>query len=280
MSRIKFNHVFALLLLAGALGAFAVPEKYATKPLPAAQALFAPVSMPTRRLGEWARDRFAGPRLADKRSVQAVVDENIRLTNSLSYLREQLEAERRRNKQWAPLADLRDRCVPLAVGGGDSGTADSLALPATTLERVADGAFALYPGGVAGRVRGRAGFGGAQLRLITDRGMKVVGHFVRRLPNNAVEQTTPTVVFEGAGDGVMLVRGAGSLTMEDVQKGRVRVGDVALLDDRDWPQDLHGQRLGVVTKIEPMREQRQFAEIRVEPPTNLMLLNEVMVFVK
>jgi hypothetical protein len=64
------------------------------------------------------------------------------------------------------------------------------------------------------------------------------------------------------------------------KKNVIQVGDAALLDDRDWPPDLHGQRLGVVTKIEPMREQRKFADIRVEPSSNLLLLNEVMVFTK
>jgi len=34
MSYLKFNHVFALLMLISALAAFAIPEKYAVKPLP------------------------------------------------------------------------------------------------------------------------------------------------------------------------------------------------------------------------------------------------------
>src|SRR3954453_6176260 len=179
MSYIQLNHVFALLLLVAALAAFAIPEKYSVKPLPALQAVFSPVSLPARHIGGWAHDRLFPPDLAGKRTMQAIVAENERLTNVTGFLQKQLEAERRRNAEGAPLAELRDRCIPLAVSGTDAGTRESLALPASTLERVADGAFALYPGGIAGRVQGRVGFGGAQLRLITDPGFKVRCHLSR-----------------------------------------------------------------------------------------------------
>src|SRR5207247_738116 len=139
-----------------------------------------------RRIGAWAHDRLFPPDLAGKRTVATIVAENERLTNTVAYVQKQLEAERRRNDAWAPLESLRDRCIPLAVSGGDAGPRGALALPA----------------------------------------------------------------------------------------------DALVLDDRDWPSALQGQRLGVVTKVEPMRSNRKFAEIRIEPSSNLLLLNEVMVFVK
>jgi len=110
---------------------------------------------------------------------------------------EHVEAERRRNAEWAPMGELRERCIPLAVSGTDAGTRESLALPASTLERVADGAFALYPGGIAGRVQGRVGFGGAQLRLITDPGFKVRCHVSHRGEDGKVEQMTKDALAEG-----------------------------------------------------------------------------------
>ena len=278
MSYIRFNHVFGLLLLVSALAAFAIPEKYSVKPLPGVQALFAPVSIPARRLGGWAHDLLFPRDLAGRRSLEAVAAENERLANTVGYVQKQLEAERRRNAQWAPLADLRDRCIFLTVSGVDAGTRESLALPPATLDRVADGAFALFPGGVAGRVQGRTGFGGAQLRLVTDPGFKVRGQIVRRGATGETEPMTPVIVFEGVGGGAMVARG--DVTWEQVDKGRVKPGDAAQLDDRDWPADLHGQRLGIVTRVEPMRGQRKFAEIRVEPTSNLLLLSEVMVFTK
>src|SRR5215217_719903 len=159
MSYVRFSHVFALLLVISALSAFAVPEKHSKKPLPGLQGLFAPVSFPARRFGAWAHDRLSPPDLAGKRTFQAIVAENERLTNYVGSLQKQIEIERRRNAEWAPLpADVRERCIAVAVGGADAGPRESLALPPSSLQRVRDGAFALYPGGVAGQVQGGTGW--------------------------------------------------------------------------------------------------------------------------
>src|SRR5687767_5392239 len=100
MSYIKFNHVFSFLLLASALAAFAIPEKYSRKPLPGVQAVFAPVSVPVRRIGGWAHERLARNDLTDVRSAQGVRDENVRLSALVDYLQKQLDVERRRNADW------------------------------------------------------------------------------------------------------------------------------------------------------------------------------------
>jgi hypothetical protein len=70
------------------------------------------------------------------------------------------------------------------------------------------------------------------------------------------------------------------LSEQSVRELRLEPGDVALVDERDWPADLVGQQLGAITRIEPKRESAGFSEIRVEPPTNLEMLDEVMVLVK
>jgi hypothetical protein len=280
MSYIRFNHVFASLLAVSALSGFVIPEKYTSKPLPAVQAVFAPVSLPVRRVGAWAHERVGSADPGDRRAAQELRDENLRLATAVDYLEKQLDVERKRNADWEQLGSLRERCVRVTVSGADAGTRDSLLLPGSTLGRIRDGSYALYPGGVAGQVRGRAGFGGAQLTLITDRGFRALGHFARRTEGGPSEQLTKTpVLFEGVGGGAMVVRAA--VTWEEVEKyQRVQVGDVALLADRDWPLELQGQRLGVVTKVEPMRDAPKFAEIRIEPSVNLMMLKEVMVLAK
>jgi hypothetical protein len=278
MSFIKFNHVFAFLLAVGTLTAFVIPDN-ASRRVPSVQGLFAPVSLPMRRLGAWANERLAPRDLTDRRAAQEVRDENLRLATAVDYLQKQLDVERQRNADWEQLGDLRQRCVRVTVVGADAGPRDSLLLPPSTLGHIRDGSYALYPGGVAGQVRGRAGIGGAQLTLVTDRGFKVLGHFARRSGPGPSTQRTPTpVLFEGAGKGAMLVRAA--VTWEQAQKNEVQVGDVALLADRDWPLELQGQRLGVVTKVEPMRDAPKFAEVRVEPSVNLMMLKDVMVLAK
>src|SRR5687767_5437957 len=133
MSYIKFNHVFSFLLLASALAAFAIPQSYATRPLPGVQGVFAPVSYPVRQFGAWAQDRLAPRDLADKRGAQAIQEENVRLSTLVDSLQKQLDIERRRNQDWERLGDLRSRCIPLTVVGADAGSRDSLALPASTL---------------------------------------------------------------------------------------------------------------------------------------------------
>src|SRR5947207_9871948 len=96
MSYVKFNHVFGLLLLISALSAFVIPEKYSRKPLPGIQGVFAPVSIPVRRVGAWAHDRLAPRDLAGTRTLQGLAAENERLTNYSGWLQKQLEIERKR----------------------------------------------------------------------------------------------------------------------------------------------------------------------------------------
>jgi len=52
MSWVRFNHVFAALLILSALSAFVIPERYTTKAQPQLQGLFYPVAKPARAIGE------------------------------------------------------------------------------------------------------------------------------------------------------------------------------------------------------------------------------------
>lgn len=277
MSYIKFNQVFAFLLVLSALSAFVIPPHYTTRALPQVQSIFAPVSVPARRVGAWVHERVAPRRSRDTRAALDVKAENQRLRDLYNQVLAQLEVEQKRNAQWARLGPLKDRCVPVDVAGADAGPRDSLALEGSTLERVRDNAVALYAGGIAGQIQGRAGLAGAQLRLITDRGFKVRGYFVRITPDLQRIKLTPTVLFEGVG-GALVVRPP--LSEQDVRQAALQPGDIALADERDWPTDLVGQQLGAISKVEPKRDAAGFMEIRVEPPTNLEMLNEVMVLVK
>ena len=279
MSQVKFNHVFSFLLLLSALSAFVIPPRYTSQALPQVQSIFAPVSLPARRVGVWARRRVAPPQeSADKRGAEDVKAENQRLRDRVVELEAQVEVERARNAQWARLGPLKDRCVPVEVSGADAGPRDSLALQGSTLEQVRDKAVALYAGGIAGQIQGRAGIAGAQLRLITDKGFRARGYFVRIGPDLHTQRLTPmTVTFEGIGDA-MVVRPP--LSESAVRDSHLEEGDIALADDRDWPADLVGKPLGAITRIEPKRDAAHFMEIRVEPSTNLKMLDEVMVLKK
>lgn len=278
MSHIKFNHVFASLLALSLLSAFVIPPKYTDKALPQVQSAFAPVSAPARRLGAWVHNRVSPRQSPDRRGAEDVKAENALLRGRVIELTAQLEVERRRNAQWATLGSLKDQCVPVEVAGADSGTRDSLALQGSTLEHVRDNAVALYPGGVAGQIHGRAGLAGAQLRLITDRGFRVRGHFVRMTPDFAPQKVSDDLTFVGVG-GALAVQTP--VTEQMLKDYGLEVGDIAVADDRDWPSALAGKALGSVTRIEPRRDAAAgFVDIRVEPSVNLKLLDEVMVLRK
>ena len=275
MSQVKFNHVFAFLLVLSTLSAFVIPPQYTNKALPQVQSVFAPVSSPARRLGSWVHGRVSLRESPDRRKAEDVKAENERLRLQVIELQAHLDFEQKRNAQWSTLGRLKDQCVPVDVVGADSGTRDSLALQGSTLEHVRDNAVALYPGGVAGQIRGRAGIAGAQLQLVTDRGFRVRGYFVRMTADLRPQRVFPaTVLFEGVG-GAMVVRPP--LSQQDVAQAGLQVGDIAVADEREWPPELVGKALGAVTRIEPKRDASGFAEIRVEPSMNLKMLDEVMV---
>jgi len=87
----------------------------------------------------------------------------------------------------------------------------------------------------------------------------------------------PASTVHGIGNGMMAAR---LMHMKDVTEAHLQENDWVVLDDREWPEVLQGWRVGRVTSIEPRRDAPGFAEIRIEPSTNLMQLREVMVMNK
>lgn len=277
MSHIKFNHVFAFLLVLSLLSAFVIPPEYTNKALPQVQSIFAPVSGPARRVGAWVHGRVAPHESPDKRKAEDVKTENQLLRARVIELTEQIDLERKRNAQWESLRSLKEQSVPVEIAGADSGTRDSLALQGSTLEHVRDKAVAFYPGGVAGQIQGRAGVAGAQLRLITDPGFRVRGHFVRMTPEAKPLPLSPELVFLGVGNALTLQT---PLSQHQIKEYGLEIGDVAVAAEREWPQALRGTPLGSVTKMTPRHNAAGFIDVRIEPPVNLKLLDEVMVMKK
>lgn len=277
MSHIKFNHVFAFLLVLSLVSAFVIPPEYTNKALPQVQSIFAPVSAPARKVGAWVHGRVSSRESPDKRKAEDVKAENQRLRAQVIELTEQIDLERKRNAQWESLRSLKEQSVPVEVAGADSGTRDSLALQGSTLEHVRDKAVAFYPAGVAGQIQGRAGVAGAQLRLITDPGFRVRGHFVRMTPEGKALEVSPELVFLGVGNAMRLQT---PLSEQTIKEYGLEVGDIAVADEADWPQALKGTPLGSITKMTPKRDAAGFVDVRIEPPVNLKLLDEVMVMRK
>ena len=286
MSYIRFNHVFSALLFLSLLSAFVIPRRYTTKAQPQVQAVFAPVSVPAARTGAWARRQVGADAARDRRSVAELVAQNEALRNQYGHAQAQLELTRQRMAEWERLGPIADLCVPVGVVGQDAGTRESFALRGSTLREVREGMYVLYAGGLVGRVS-RAGLAGAQARLVTDLGFRVEVKFRRLVMEKqegraepvarTIELQLPSVVAEGVGDA-MAVRGG--LELGDVTAADLKPGDWAVVADRELPLALQGQRVADVVKVEPMRNAPLFAEIRLEPSTNLRMLREVMVMTK
>ena len=96
---------------------------------------------------------------------------------------------------------------------------------------------------------------------------------------------------EGTGKGTLLIRGlslaavnnAGSeeakATGDDGSVG-LKVGDLVILSEKDWPPYLKGWVLGSITSITPRDDAPLFAQITVKPMRDLLMLREVMVVTK
>src|SRR4051794_32708038 len=240
MSWVRFNHVFAALLVLSALCAFVIPERYTTKAQPQLQGLFYPVAKPARALGAAISGRVSRPDANDTRDAATLREENAELRQELAARLRELEEMRLREGERAKLGRLRELCTPVKVVGGDTAASrEGLMLQGSTLEGLKQGQVVLIPAGIVGKIDRPPGLAGAQVRLITDRGVRVGAYFGRlETKTNRVEplRTSPPLI-EGIGDGAM--RCATMLTMEEVKAVDLKAGDWVLLDDRDWDERVH-----------------------------------------
>jgi cell shape-determining protein MreC len=199
----------------------------------------------------------------------------------VSQLAAQLDQLRHVDAERSKLRERRDLCTPFSVFGSDSGQRDSLNLTGSSFQNIRVKMPVLYANGVVGLIS-RCGAAGASVRLITDPGFVVSASF-RSFETTDDGQTRfatihlPVTVFEGMGKGVMLSR---MLSRKDVEESKLKVGDVVVVEDTDWPDAAQGAVLGRVTSILPRRDAPMLAEIKAVPLGNLMQLREVMVMNK
>jgi len=281
MSFLKFHHVFFMLLALAAMSAFMIPPRFTDPGRAQVQGIFEPVSKPTRLVALWAKQRFFSEPSSDPRTPAVVGDENQRLRVTLANVSAQLEQLKLVNRDRELLGDVRDLCTPVAVTGSDPGGRDSLSTAGTTLQGIKPGMKVLYPGGLVGVVD-RAGATGSQVRLVTDRGFKLLGRFGRFVTRNDgnvefVRIATDPILFTGQGGGILL---SSNLTTRDFQSAGIQNGDWLTLDDRDWPINLSGYKIGRVVGSATQVGSPLFIDVRVAPSRNLSELREVMVMVK
>jgi hypothetical protein len=282
MSAIKFQHVFGALLIFSALCAFVIPERFTTRAQPQVQSLFQPVSRPVGSLAGWVHDRVGKAPPTDGRDVQTIAEENESLRQQFVALSHAYNELLRRNAEWEKLGDLREACNAVSVVGTDTGDRESLQVKATTFDGLRTGQFALYPRGIVGYIERPPGMLGAQIRLITDPGVRVEGYFCNTVKDDAgqlaFERVQIPIIVEGVGRGAMQCRTA--ITMEQVTANKIAVGTWAVVEDKEWDTRLHGRPLGKVVRVEPRPSAPLLADIRIEPVASLTRLREVMVLTK
>ena len=277
---LRFHQVFVLLLALAFVSAFFLPQRL-TDRLRGVQALFAPVSRPTRAVASSLHERFAQQH-RDTRDVTDVKLENERLRTMVMSLSGQLEELKRIANDLDRLGDIRPLCTRFKVIGDDIGARDSLLLAASSRENVTEEMPVLTGRGLVGMIE-RVGQAGAQVRLITDRDFKVSGEFIRITSTGEAKLASTVPLVRGVGNGMLQVDNLllkETSLAEDPEKVKIAVGDYVKLNDPLWPVNLKGMTLGQVESIQQQTAASQHAQIRVRPIMDLTKLNEVMVMNK
>ena len=293
MPRVRFGHIFFILMLLSFLSAFVIPPGRTQRFKPNVQVFFLPVSWPATGVGKWIAGRVGDDQpWNDRRNADAIKSENAELRTAVFNLTERLNRELIKSAQREAIsAKLRDRGVFVRTAGGDAGTRQTLQLPGPLPAGIAEGMYATYSGGVVGVVQ-NVGVAGAHVKLVTDVGFRLKCRFARLRKNEAgrpemVPIPGVSVVVEGAGGNTLKVAKT-NLTMDDVKKnglldassGKVVEGVWAYVDDPEWPQVLAGVPVGQIERIAAREDNPLFADVTLRPATNLGRLREVLVVTK
>jgi hypothetical protein len=280
MSNLRFNHLFAALLLLSFFSAFVIPPRFTNPARAELGGLFSPVSRPTRAITEMIFSHFHPEIPVDEgspgapRSDQTILQENRQLRMQLETLSERFDKLSQLNIDRNVVRDINPLCKPATVTGVDSsGIRESLTISSPSLNILKEDMPVIYQYGLVGKIS-RAGITAAQVRLITDPGF-VVSARISGTPTQGDQMALPLV--QGIGHGAMIIRG---VSMKDVDHFGLSINDTVLLDDADWPENVQGKRLGRITHIAPEQDAPLFARIQVEPEADLSRLQEVMVMVR
>jgi hypothetical protein len=133
---------------------------------------------------------------------------------------------------------------------------------------------------LVGRIYG-GGIAGAEVRLITDKGMGFtvkIGKYVRNADGTTslkfVEHLTPLV--QGMGHGQMEIRN--TLSVAQAAEAHLEAGDIVLLDDREkWPAGVQGFKVGRIVSIKKQANAPLVADVLIEPEVDLLHLSSVLV---
>jgi cell shape-determining protein MreC len=301
---LRSTHRFYGLLGLSFLTAFVLPAKYTTPGFQQLQGVFAPVSRPVRGVAGWAYHRLHRTEVVDDQSpavprpAATVYEENHDLRTALASLQIKFDQLSQLNADRQSVGDIRPLCKPATVTGSEvSGLREGLTISvgstsASLLNRPVirgNPTQSPLPCDLVGRIV-RSGAAGAQVRLITDPGFVLtarIGRYVAEPDGHLKLDYDPQIhpLVRGMGNNQMAIQS--TLSMQQVRDGKIQKGDVVVLDDHEsqgdrdgWPLNIQGFTVGHIVSITPQQNAPLFADVRIEPQTNLMRLTEVMVMVR
>lgn len=257
------------------LSAFALPRRATDLNGTSLQTLLIPISRPTYRIANAIRGHFETPAIEDTRDTRDIERENLALKQQIQAMSNEIDHLQQRARERDSLGGFEAFCDRFEVTAADTGVHEAITITGSGISNLRTDQAVLSSGSVIaliGRIS-RAGEMAAQVRLVTDPGFTVTGHFVTySAASGAVENKDLTAIVTGRGKGSMVID---NLSMDDVR--RLQPGDWVVLSDDAWPHDLQGVRIGKIASIEPLPSQTLFADIRLAPEQNLTHLNDVWV---
>lgn len=272
-------------MLACIAAALAIPASVTESLRGPVSLLFLPLSRPTKGVSDlvsrhvFSSDALAAQDEAVPKSQADLLAENTALRTQIVSLITQLDDLKRLNADRSNMGEVRDRAVTVRVTGLDASLGSArqfLQLSVPMSAGIRERMVAVYPQGLVGRVAASA-LGGARVQLTTDRDFRVQAMFVRftRLPNGSLQYrwlptpSAPLVVGDGGGMKVQ------NLSAKEVEASGIQAGDWLAIRDSEFPALLQGYRIGQVTAIR--NASPLWADIRVMPPSDLRLLQEVQI---
>lgn len=287
---LRFPEVFGIVLFVAFLCSFALPRQVSGRVENTFQFLFAPVTGPIQWMtaGKADTSRADTPILSQHSDeVTRLREEKRALTNYVEILRGQMETlQHRENEAGRIGGELSGKTTTVKVIGVDANGRDILRLAGTSAGIVERDQPVVAATGLVGRVLD-VGLGNqSSVRLITDKGFKLLGRFGRYVDVGdgsvqlAMLSPEPTVAV-GLGHGAMQIE---RITMADVQRIGLKHGDLFFLNDarsdEAWPIEVHGTRIGVVGEIKEKLDTPGVADITVTPEAELLKLKEVWIMTR
>ena len=250
------------------LSAFALPRRATDLSGTSLQAILIPISRPTYKIASAIRGRTSAQPMQDDRASRTIEQENLALKYQILRMTSEIDQLQERAGERASLGGFESFCDRFEVTAADAPPREGITVTGSGVGSLQLDQAVLSSGSaisLIGRVN-RMGALAAHVRLISDPGFAVTGHFVSYSTSDGAHNQDLPALVKGRGEGEMMID---NLPMEDVQKAGLKSGDWVVLSDESFPRELQGIRIGRIESIQPLPKQPLFALIQLSPEQNL-----------